>query len=70
MIAGLRALIRRVCGAVVAWLDRTEPVQCGPLAGNWCPVCGDCICQNPEESLSDWDCPLHNPHSRHAEGGN
>lgn len=53
----IRALIRRVCRIVVAWLDRTEPVQCGPLAGNWCPVCGNCIC----------DCPLHGEHSRHAE---
>jgi len=45
--------------------NEKEP-ECTGLAAKWCPVCGNCTCKDPEESLSDEDCPLHSPHSSHA----
>ncbi len=44
-----------------------EPVRCTGLSAHWCPRCGDCTCPDPEESLDDWDCPLHGECSRHGE---
>jgi hypothetical protein len=65
----IRAVIRSLCRKVVAWLDRTEPVQCTGVSAVWCPVCGNCTCADREQSLDDPCCPLHGEHSRHAEGG-
>lgn len=39
---------------------------CTGVSANWCPVCGDCCCRNPEDRKDDADCPLHNSLSRHA----
>lgn len=44
-----------------------EPVGCTEISARWCPICGDCTCRHPEESMSDEDCPLHSPMSRHGE---
>lgn len=65
----IRALIRSLCRTVVAWLDRTEPVQCTGVSAVWCPVCGDCTCRDRSEAMDDYDCPLHGDLSNHAEGG-
>ncbi len=43
--------------------------QCSELSANWCAVCGECSCVDPEESQSDSHCPLHSPDSRHAGDG-
>ena len=46
--------------------DDTPWSECTELSAKWCPNCGDCICLNPEASLSDADCPLHSPTSEHC----
>lgn len=42
-------------------------MECTGLSAHWCPIHGDCTCENPEDSMSDWDCPLHSPRSSHGE---
>lgn len=65
----IRRMIRLLCGKVVTWLDRTDPVQCTGVSAVWCPVCGDCTCPDREHSMDDLNCPLHGERSRHAEDG-
>lgn len=48
------------------WLATHGYAECTGVSANWCPVCGDCICENPEQSMSDICCPLHSEHSWHA----
>ena len=42
-------------------------MECTGISAHWCPVHGDCTCRNPEDSMSDDDCPLHSPSSTHGE---
>jgi hypothetical protein len=63
----MRRLLRRFTNAVIEWLNRTEPIQCTGASASWCPVCGDCVCKNPEDSRADDECPLHSSQSTHAE---
>jgi len=46
--------------------DGTDWDRCEDLSARWCPNCGECTCRNPEDSLSDANCPLHSPHSDHC----
>ena len=41
--------------------------SCTGPAATWCPRHGDCTCKNREESMDDFDCPLHSPTSDHAD---
>lgn len=47
--------------------EETDCSQCTPCSCDWCPICGDCCCPNPEDRKDDPQCPLHNPSSMHAE---
>lgn len=62
----LRRTLRRLCEAVLAWLDRRDYGDCTGLSASWCPVCGDCTCRDPPESRNDAECPLHGDRSKHA----
>lgn len=42
-------------------------MECTGISAGWCPIHGDCICKNPEDSMSDEDCPLHSWASTHGE---
>lgn len=39
--------------------------ECTEVSANWCPIHGDCICDDPAD-LNDEDCPLHSSSSTHA----
>ncbi len=44
-------------------LDEKPPaVACTGVTAKWCPIHGDCLCEDPQ-------CPLHSIASTHAEGG-
>ena len=48
------------------------PPECTGIAASWCPNCGDCTCERPEDGgwipdLTEYNCPLHGPDSIHAE---
>lgn len=47
-------------------LKAAHSPQCTGVSAHWCPVCGDCTCKKPEDSLSDDGCPLHDIASKHA----
>lgn len=64
-----RSLLRRMIAVITDWLDRTEPVKCTGVSASWCPICGDCCCEEPESSKCDDGCPLHSYWSRHGEKG-
>lgn len=49
----------------LANLLRQRNHSCTGVSANWCPIHGDCICREPEESKSDDDCPLHSAWSDH-----
>lgn len=38
---------------------------CTDPGASWCPVCGDCLCPEPEDAKNHPDCPLHNIENRH-----
>jgi hypothetical protein len=40
---------------------------CTGLTARWCPRCGTCSCPIDGEALSDFACPLHGVHSKHAD---
>ncbi len=71
---GDRAEFIRVQCAIAAGAGRETELfnedvdwsQCTGVAASWCPNCGDCCCKDREESMSDEDCPLHAPNSRHC----
>lgn len=43
-----------------------EDDECTGVAAKWCPIHGDCKCKL-NGHLSDRNCPLHAPDSKHAE---
>ena len=59
---GERAEFIRVQCEIAAF---PEGKDCTTVSASWCPVCGDCICPEPEYSRNHPECPLHSPHSLH-----
>lgn len=62
-------LARLDAGRAALLDDETDWSRCeteSGLAASWCPNCGDCCCRDPEDSMSDDDCPLHAPGSNHC----
>lgn len=41
--------------------------DCTGLTARWCPVHGNCVCDEAANELSDAACPLHNPFAEHGE---
>lgn len=40
--------------------------KCTAVSDRWCPIHGECRCQNPSERMDDPNCPLHSPASSHG----
>lgn len=52
---------------IVVGTDRLP--ECTGITADWCDVCGACKCpEGTDRGTSYSGCPLHGPHSRHAEG--
>lgn len=58
------------------WLRDMIVMRCTGLTAVWCPICGDCCCNDPDLELTPGEremrdsmvCPLHSPLSLHADG--
>ena len=58
--------LRAKAEELLAQADRIESQHCTGLSARWCPLHGDCSCPEPEDSLDDPSCPLHDWKSSHA----
>lgn len=47
--------------------DAVAVPECTGLTAAWCPVHGNCTCDRESDSWNEFDCPLHNQGSTHAE---